>query len=102
MITAIESLSGSRSRAHMSGAPISLSLDEIDALQDGYSSDASTVLLDETPRSPVEPPVPQWSPTSAATIDPILGLAEPIIVSQVDPRAGHDMSNPLDRIIRRE
>ena len=102
MITAIESLSGSRSRAHMSGAPISLSLDEIDALQDGYSSDASTVILDETPRSPVEPPVPEWSPTSAATIDPMLGLAEPIIVSQVDPRAGHDMSNPFDRIIRRE
>ena len=35
-------------------------------------------------------------------MDPILGLAEPIIVSEVDPRAGHDMSNPLDRIIRRE
>ena len=88
----------------MSGAAIFLTLEEIDALQEGYSSDsdASTVLLEEGPRSPVEPPVPQWSPTSAATMDPILGLAEPIIVSEVDPRAGHDMSNPLDRIIRRE
>ena len=89
----------------MSGAPISLSLDEIDALQEGYASDdsnASTVILDITPRSPAEPPVPEWSPTSTTTIDPLLGLAEPIIVSQVDPRAGHDMSNPIDRIIRRE
>ena len=104
MITAIESLSGSRSRAQSSGAPISLSLEEIDALQEGYSSDSnvSTVLLDVTPRSPVAPPVPQWSPTSTATLDPILGLAEPIIVSEVDPRTGHDMSNPLDQIIRRE
>ena len=89
----------------MSGAPISLSLDEIDALQEGYASDdsnASTVILDITPRSPVEPPVPEWSPTSNTIMDPLLGLAEPIIVSQVDPRAGHDMSNPFDRIIRRE
>ena len=89
----------------MSGAPISLTLDEIDALQEGYDSDnsnASTVLLDITPRSPVEPPVPEWSPTSNTILDPLLGLAEPIIVSQIDPRAGHDMSNPIDRIIRRE
>ena len=89
----------------MSGAPISLTLDEIDALQEGYASDdsnASTVLLDITPRSPVEPPVPEWSPTSNTILDPLLGLAEPIIVSQIDPRAGHDMSNPIDRIIRRE
>ena len=88
----------------MSGASSSPTLEEIAALQGGYSSDsdASTVLLEEGPRSPAEPPVPQWSPTSAAAIDPILGLAEPIIVSEVDPRAGHDMSNPLDRIIRRE
>ena len=80
-------------------------MDEIVALQDGYASDdsnASTVILDVTPRSPAEPPAPEWSPTSTTTIDPLLGLAEPIIVSQVDPRAGHDMSNPFDRIIRRE
>ena len=79
-------------------------MEEIDALQDGYSSDsdASTVIIDVAPRSPVEPPAPQWSPTSTATVDPILGLAEPIIVSEVDPHAGHDMSNPLDRIIKRK
>ena len=35
-------------------------------------------------------------------MDPIFGHAEPIIVSEVDPRAGYDMTNPLDRIIRRE
>ena len=88
----------------MSGTSSSPTLEEIAALQEGYSSDsdASTVLLEEGPRSPAEPPVPQWCPTSAAAIDPILGLAEPIIVSEVDPRAGHNMSNPLDRIIRRE
>ena len=78
----------------MSGAASSPTLEEIAALQGGYSSDsdASTVLLEEGPRSPVEPPVPQWSPTSTAAVDPILGLAEPIIVSEVDPRAGHDMT----------
>ena len=88
----------------MSGASSSPTLDELAALQGGYSSDsdASTVLLDEGPRSPAEPPVPRWSPTATATIDPILGVAEPIIVSQVNPQAGLDMSNPLDRIIRRE
>ena len=88
----------------MSGTSSSPTLEEIAALQEEYSSnsDASTVLLEEGPRSPRGPPVPQWSPTTTAAIDPIFGCAEPIIVSEVDPRAGHDMSNPLDRIIRRE
>ena len=93
-----------RSRALLSSASGSPTLDELAALQGGYSSDsdASTVLLDEGPRSPAGPPVPQWSPTTATALDPIFGHAEPIIVSEVDPRAGHDMSNPIDRIIRRE
>ena len=88
----------------MSGASSSPTLEEIAALQEEYSSDsdASTVLLEEGPRSPEGPPVPQWSPTTAAAVDPIFGHAEPIIVSEVDPRTGHDLSNPLDRIIRRE
>ena len=59
-------------------------------------------MLEYSPRSPSEPPVPEWSPAAATTVDPIFGHAEPIIVSQVDPRAGFDMTNPLDRIIRRE
>ena len=44
----------------MSGASHSPTLAEIAALQDGpdYDSDASTVLLEEGPRSPIEPPVP--------------------------------------------
>ena len=76
VISTIESLSGLRSRALLSGASSSPTLEEIAALQGGYSSDsdASTVLLEEGPRSPAEPPVPQWSPTSAAAIDPILVL----------------------------
>ena len=88
----------------MSGASSSPTLEEIAALQEEYSSDsdASTVLLEEGSRSPRGPPVPQWSPTTTAAIDPIFGRAEPIIVSEVDPHAGHDMSNPLDRIIKRE
>ena len=83
---------------------VSPTLEEIAALQGGYSSDsdASTVIIEEGPRSPTGPPVPRRFPTTAAAIDPIFGRAEPIIVSEVDPRAGHDMSNPLDRIIRRE
>ena len=88
----------------MSGASSSPTLEEIAALQEDYysDSDASTVLLEEGPRSPRGSPVPQWSPATAAAVDPIFGHAEPIIVSEVDPRAGYDMTNPLDRIIRRE
>ena len=88
----------------MSSASSSPTLEEIAALQGGYSSnsDASTVLLEEGPRSPEGPPVPQWSPTTAKAVDPIFGHAEPIIVSEVDPCAGHDMTNPLDQIIWRE
>ena len=88
----------------MSGASSSPTLEEIAALQGGYSSDsdASTVIIEEGPRSPAGPPVPQWSPTTATAIDPIFDRAEPIIVSEVDPRAGYDMTNPLDWIIRRE
>ena len=59
-------------------------------------------MLEESPRSPRGPPVPEWSPATATAVDPIFGHAEPIIVSQVDPRAGFDMTNPFDRIIRRE
>ena len=74
------------------------------ALQEDYDSDsdASTVLLEESPRSPRGPPVPEWSPATATAVDPIFGHAEPIIVSEVDPCAGFDMTNPLDQIIRRE
>ena len=88
----------------MSGASSSLTLGDIAALQEDYysDSDASTVLLEESPRSPDGPPVPEWSPATATAVDPIFGHAEPIIVSEVDPCAGHDMTNPLDRIIRRE
>ena len=52
IISAVESLSGLRSRAHLSGASSSLTLREIAALQEDYysDSDASTVLLDESPR----------------------------------------------------
>ena len=44
------------------------------ALQEDYDSDsdASTVLLEEGPRSPREPPVPDWSPAAVSAIDPIL------------------------------
>ena len=104
VISAVESLSGYRSGAHQSGASHSLTLEENAALQDGFDSDsdASTVLLEEGPRSPREPPVPDWSPDTFSAIDPIFGNAEPIVVSQADPRAGFDMSNPVDQIIRRE
>ena len=81
-----------------------LSIEEVAVLQEDIDSDsdASTVLLEESPRSPREPPIPEWSPATATAVDPIFGHAEPIIVSQVDPRAGFDMTNPLDRMIRRE
>ena len=65
----------------MSGTSSSPTLEEIAALQEEYSSDsnASTVLLEEGPRSPRRLPVPQWSPTTATAVDPIFGHAEPII-----------------------
>ena len=47
-------------------------------------------------------PVPRWSPAPIPTEEPLFGHAEPIRLSEVDPRAGHDMTNPIDRIIRRE
>ena len=61
VISTVESLSGLRSRALLSGASSSPTLEEIAALQEEYSSDsdASTVLLEEGPRSPEGPPVPQ-------------------------------------------
>ena len=61
IISAVESLSGLRSRAHLSGASSSLTLGDIAALQEDYysDSDASTVLLEESPRSPSGPPVPE-------------------------------------------
>ena len=59
-------------------------------------------MLEYSPRSPDEPPVPEWSLATATTVDPIFGHSEPIIVSQVDSRTSHDMTNPVDQIIRRE
>ena len=47
-------------------------------------------------------PVPECSSAPIPTEDPLFGHAEPIRLSEVDPRAGHDMTNPIDRIIRRE
>ena len=88
IISAVESLSGFRSRTHWSGASNPLTLEEVAALQEDFDSDsdASTVLLEYSPRSPSEPPVPEWSPATATTVDPIFGHAKPIIVSQVHPR----------------
>ena len=60
IISAIESLSGYRSRAHLSGASSPLTLGDIAALQEDYysDSDTSTVLIEESHRSP-EPPIPE-------------------------------------------
>merc|ERR1712243_61776 len=87
VISAVESLSGLRSRALLSSTSSSPTLEEIAAMQEDYysDSDASTVLLEEGPRSPRGPPVPQWCPTTAKAVDPIFGHAEPIIVSEADP-----------------
>ena len=82
IISAVESLSGFRSRTHWSGASNPLTLEEIAALQEGYDSDsdASTVLLEESPRSPREPPVPEWSPATATTVDPIFGTPALVLI----------------------
>ena len=99
-------MSGSRSRTCQSGAAPPLTIEKVAALQEDWDSDsdASTVLLEEfSPRLPEgPPPVPEWSPAPIPTEDPLFGHAEPIRLSEVDPHAGHDMTNPIDRLIRRE
>ena len=99
-------MSGSRSRTRQSGAAHPLTIEEVAALQEDWDSDsdASTVLIEEfSPRLPEgPPPVPEWSPAPIPTEDPLFGHAEPIRLSEVDPRAGHDMTNPIDQIIRRK
>ena len=84
----------------MSGASNPLTLGEIVALQEDYfsNSDASSVLIEERPVSPV----PEWSPVTATPVDPIFGHAEPIVVSADEPNTAFDMTNPIDWIIRRE
>ena len=54
VISAIESLSGSRSRTRQSGAACPLTIEEVAALQEDFDSDsdASTVLLEFSPRLP--------------------------------------------------
>ena len=47
-------------------------------------------------------PVPEWSPVPALSADPLYGHAEPIVVSADEPNTALDMTNPIDRIIRRE
>ena len=82
-------LSGSRSRTRQSGAARPLTVEEVAALQEDFDSDsdASTVLLEFSPRLPEgPPPVPEWSPAPIPTEDPLFGHAKPIIVSEVDPR----------------
>ena len=99
-------MSGSRSRAHQSGALHPLTIEEVAALQEDWNSDsdASTVLLEEfSPRSPGWPqPAPEQSPAPTTTMDPLFGYAEPIRLSEVDSSAGPILTNPIDRIIRRE
>ena len=99
IISTVESLSGFGPRAHLSGASNPLTLGEIAALQEDYSSDsdASTVLLERNVS-----PVPEWSPVSVSSVDPLYGHAEPIVVSADEPNTVLDMTNPIDRIIRRE
>ena len=70
VISAIEPMSGSRSRTCQSGAARPLTVEEVAALQEDFDSDsdASTVLLEFSPRSPDEPPpVPKWSPIPIPT-----------------------------------
>ena len=99
-------MSGSRSRARQSGALHPLTIEEVAALQEDWNSDsdASTVLLEEfSPRSPDwPPPAPDQSSAPTTTVDPLFGYAEPIRLSEADSRAGLDMTNPIDQIIRRE
>ena len=89
VISAIELISGSRSRTRQSGAACPLTIEEVAALQEDWDSDsdASTVLLEEfSPRLPDgPPPVPEWSPAPIPTEDPLFGHAEPIRLSEVDP-----------------
>ena len=99
-------MSGSRSRACHSGALHPLTIEEVAALQEDWNSDsdASTVLLEEfSPRSPDwPPPAPEQSQAPTTTMDPLFGYAEPIRLSEVDSSAGPILTNPIDRIIRRE
>ena len=47
-------------------------------------------------------PVPEWTPASAMSTDPIFGFAEPIVVSADVPDTIPDVPNPIDRLIQRE
>ena len=105
-ISAVESLSGigpralmALDRADLSGAANPLTLGEIAALQEDYSSDsdASTILLERDVS-----PVPEWSPAAVMSSDPIFGFAEPIVVSPDVPTTVPDVTNPVDRLIQRE
>ena len=86
-------------RADLSGAANPLTLGEIAALQEDYSSDsdASTVLLERDVST-----VPEWSPASVLSSDPIYGYAEPIVVSPDKPTTVLEMTNPIDWLIGRE
>merc|ERR1711867_41552 len=74
VISAIESMSGSRSKTRQSGAARPLTIEEVAALQEDWDSDsdASTVLLEEfSPRLPEGPlPVPEWSLAPITTENP--------------------------------
>ena len=81
-------------RAGLCGVAADLTPEEINALRENYSTDnaAPTVSMDlEEATSPYDVP-------ATATVDPIFGFHDPIVVSQMVPERQPPLANPIDRV----